>query len=250
MTRSLELPPFRFPISEKLLLQLVRGLGLPEGERVLEIGSGRGSCALRLARDLGLVVTGLDGSEEVLREARSMAVEHDLTDRVELVHIDPRRWELPVASYRLVVALGGVVTALGALTALERIWVHLEPGGCLLLGDPVYLASPPPPAARAWLAHAKTPPLEERPSPEVRAVFEGGLHRIATESEWVGLLEALGYEVEWSCLAAETTWGEYFEQAALVPEHQEAALEAVAYYGHGGRARVGSLLLLARRPLG
>src|SRR5206468_4442510 len=54
----------------------------PPGSRILEIGCGTGEEALALA-DRGVDVVALDVSEEMLRIARSKAVDRRLSDRVQ-----------------------------------------------------------------------------------------------------------------------------------------------------------------------
>ncbi len=64
--------------------RLIEGLNPGPGDHVLEIGSGWGACAIRLARRTGCRVTSLTLSDEQAAEARRRVREAGLEDRVEI----------------------------------------------------------------------------------------------------------------------------------------------------------------------
>lgn len=64
--------------------RLIDRLDLTENDHVLEIGSGWGSCAIRMAERSGCRVTSLTLSEEQAVEARRRVADAGLTDRVEI----------------------------------------------------------------------------------------------------------------------------------------------------------------------
>jgi cyclopropane-fatty-acyl-phospholipid synthase len=64
--------------------RLIDRLDLTADDHVLEIGSGWGSCAIRMATRTGCRVTSLTLSEEQAREARRRVCEAGLEDRVEI----------------------------------------------------------------------------------------------------------------------------------------------------------------------
>ncbi|WNG54045.1 methyltransferase domain-containing protein [Archangium gephyra] len=57
------------------IIELLRPLGLPAGARVLDLGCGKGTVALALARELGLRVLGMDGFVPFVEQARRRAEE-------------------------------------------------------------------------------------------------------------------------------------------------------------------------------
>jgi SAM-dependent methyltransferase len=259
------LPGFRHPMSGPLLVILARGLGLRAEDRVLDICCGHGGGAMLLAREVGVRVTAVDPSPESLRLARGIAREQGLADRVEFLEMDPSHLRLPAEAFQAVLALGGICSLLGAVRALEQLRVHVAPGGWLLLSDPVYLSSPVPAPARRLLDELDGPEgkglaaRENPPDPTVRAILEQGRYTFESEAGYRGLLEATGYEVEFSVLVPETEWGEYFARMAREAGEADSPLgdrearvrvaqEAAAYYAYGGRGTVGYLIAGARRP--
>ncbi len=243
----------------RLLANAVRGLALPEHAEVLDLCCGEGAASLLLGRDLGLRVTGIDVGEEMLRSAREAAADLGLGELLRFRAMDPRHLSLPTASFDLILALSGSLSSLGRVSTLERLRFYLRPGGHLLLGEPIYLESPPDLEVMDALERGRDEegrPYElapNAPAPEVRAVFEHGPHGFETEVGLRSLLEALDFEPEWSCLLPESAWSHYFAQATLAAREEEftradIAREAIAFYALGGRRSLGFLLLAARRP--
>jgi len=107
-------------------------LGLREGERVLDIGSGWGSFAIHAARNHGVSVLGITLSEPQARLARQRAEEAGVADRVEFRVADYR--ELAESGFDAIASIG-MVEHVGE----EQIDVYarrlgdlLRPGGRLL----------------------------------------------------------------------------------------------------------------------
>ncbi len=267
------IPGFHFPLSSGLFRLACRGLDLEPEHRALDLLSGSGAAALELARETGCEVLSVDSNEPGLREAREWSRTLGLQDRVTFRSMDPQRLDLPARHFDAVLAVGGAPTVLGRPQMLERAAIHLVPGGRMLLADLVYLNSDPPAAAGPLLRKAGPDgePLEVRsnvPEPIVRVVFEQGRHQIDTESDYRQLLEALGYEVEFSFLVPESEWAAYFDRSRKrlgdgSSEHvgvtevdgmetpgpdpgQALSEEAAAMFAYGGRATVGYMVLVAR----
>ncbi|MEZ4650190.1 MAG: class I SAM-dependent methyltransferase [Candidatus Eisenbacteria bacterium] len=255
------IPGFSFPLSGGLFQVAVRGLGLGPDLRVLDLYSGQGAAALRLARDPGCSVTAVESDPTLCRRAREYARAAGMEDRVVVRQMDPHRLELPARNFDAVMALGAAPTALGRAALLERCHFYLRPGGHLLLADLVYLDSPASGPARQLLTEIRSDvPLEPQgnaPAPAVRGLLEQGRYRFETESDYRQLLEAMGYAVEFSFLSPESEWGEYFERMSReygdrhahegdVDARARLSEEAAAYYALGGRASVGYLVVGAR----
>lgn len=259
MSIHASLPPFRGPMSPSLLLALVRGLGLPEGARVLDLMTGEGAAPLLLSRELGYHCVGVEADDSLLERARVTARDWEIDTLAQFRSMDPRHLSLPVESYDLILALAGTLSSLGRVSTLERLRFYLRPGGHLLLSEPIYLDSAPDLEVMDALERGRDAEgrpyaiRHNQPSPEVRAVFETGPYGFETEVGLRSLLEALDFVAEWSCLLPESVWSHYFAQAALrglAEPHERADLarEAIAFYALGGRQSLGFLLLAARRP--
>lgn len=82
-SRGLYVPPLIFSIVERA--------GVQPGQRVLDVGCGRGEVTYNLAK-LGAEAVGIDYAATALKLARRMRAEHpDLADRVTLVKCDAKR---------------------------------------------------------------------------------------------------------------------------------------------------------------
>lgn len=261
MDPQASIPGFSFPLSGGLFRVAVRGLGLTPDLHVLDLFSGQGAAALRLARDPGCSVTAVESDPTLCRRAREYARAIGVEGRVSVRQMDPQRLELPAQSFDAVFALGAAPTVLGRGALLERCHFYLRPGGHLLLADIVYLDSPVSATGRQLLSEIRSDePLEAQanaPGPVVRGLLEQGRYRFETESDYRQLLEAMGYAVEFSFLSPESEWAEYFERMSREYGDRHAhegdadartrlCEEAAAYYALGGRASVGYLVLSAR----
>jgi len=101
------------------------------GERVLDVGCGKGELAYDLAERAGAAVTGIDRNPEALRFARSRF----RSERLELVEADALEWT-PPAPFDVVV-LSNVLEHVAARPELLRRLVELARPARLLLRVPV-----------------------------------------------------------------------------------------------------------------
>lgn len=130
------------------LEELWDGLGLRPGQRVLDIGPGRGATAVFLAREAGVTVDALDlgiPAEEAAETYRSAGVDELVTP----VHGDVRTIELPEASYDAIVSLDAWEYFGTDVYFQRRLVTALKPGGVLgfatpSLRDDPYLTEPLP----------------------------------------------------------------------------------------------------------
>ncbi len=116
---------------EKVVLDLVGGLGLPDGSGVLEVGCGRESLALVLAQR-NVRVTAVDRVQVCLNALRRRAQEAGLQDRILTVTGDVFSLGVGDSAFDLVLALG-VVSWIGApARAVAEIFRVLKPGGSVI----------------------------------------------------------------------------------------------------------------------
>lgn len=123
-------------------------LGLQPGQRVLDIGPGRGATAVFLAREAGVTVDALDlwiPAEEAAANYHAAGV----GDLVTPLHGDVRTIELPEAGYDAIVSLDAWEYFGSDVYFLRRLVAALKPGGVLgfvtpSLRDDPYLIDPLP----------------------------------------------------------------------------------------------------------
>lgn len=130
------------------LEELWPDLYLEPGQRVLDIGSGRGATAVFLAREAGVSVDALDlwvSAEAAGETYHAAGVDH----LVRALHGDVRTMELPEAEYDAIVSLDAWEYFGTDVHFLPRLIAALKPGGVLgfatpsLREDP-YLTDPLP----------------------------------------------------------------------------------------------------------
>lgn len=246
---------FGFPISEGLLRAAASRLGLDARHHLLEVTLGGGAGSHLLAGELGCKSTVLSGQFATLRHARLDARAEGLEGRVEYRPLPEGPWTLPLREFDSALVLGGVLTALGRIETLERLALHLVPRGGLILADLVYLGAEAPANVNELLSTIRgvdgedLAPAEHGPDPIVRAILEQGRFSYLTEPAYHELLEAMGFEVEFTALVPESGWNRYFEEGSTALDETTRMLlahEASAYFTYGGRGTVGYLFAAAR----
>ena len=209
-------------------------LALAPGEAVLDVGSGLGGSAFRMAREYGVRVDGVDVSGNMTREARTRAAAHGLADRVHFAQEDVLELDRPGrydAAHAREVFLH-IHDKPRLFVALREV---LRPGGRLVFTD--YLQGPPPHSAG------------------FRAYQEEFHYRLHELDEYRGFLEGAGFAE----VVAEDITDLFLEiherelaaiRVAELPEvyraHLDEGWEAKIARARSGEQRWG--LFRARRP--
>ncbi|MEU6132940.1 class I SAM-dependent methyltransferase [Saccharopolyspora sp. NPDC047091] len=122
------------PISPAKLREVAEHLEIGAGDRVLDIGAGRGWWAAELAA-MGADVVGLESNEEFVRAARERAASSGLTDRVRHVHGPALEFEPEPGGYAVATCLGASFALGGFRASMEWMVAALLEHGRFAIGD-------------------------------------------------------------------------------------------------------------------
>src|SRR5262245_34127486 len=166
------------------LYELVAGLGLARGSVAVDVGCGEGTHTLRLARDHGFRVTGVDPVERHVVLARAAAAE------VPEVTIEPGRAEatgLPDASVDLVWCRDVLVHVADLAAAYAEFRRVLRPGGRVVVYQ-MFGTDLLEPREAEWLWRTMlVVPATADPAATEAAIAASGLRldeRILVGTEW------------------------------------------------------------------
>jgi SAM-dependent methyltransferase len=176
--------PIAAPLSEDTVRSLVRGIGVPDRGRVLDLGCGFGEWLLAA---VGPVPTaegvGVDSSAAALDEARRRAQRRALAGRVTFEEADAAAWT--GGQFDAVICVGATHAFGGLAPTLAAVRRHLRPGGRLLLGDGFWEQGPTDAALAALgAAPGELPNLGTLLAEATRHGFEPIHGHISTLAEW------------------------------------------------------------------
>jgi len=177
------------PITPEKLTALGAALRLKKGSRVLDLGSGSGEMLCALARDYGIVGTGVDMSQLFTAQAKQRAEELGVADKVVFIHGDAVGY---VADEKVDIAacIGATWIAGGVFGTIDLLRRSLLPGGIILIGEPYW---------------RRLPPTEE----VARGCLAGSLDEYLPLPEFLASFGARGYDVVEMVLADQDSWDRY-----------------------------------------
>ncbi|RZJ85771.1 MAG: methyltransferase domain-containing protein [Brevundimonas sp.] len=213
--------------------------GLEPGARALDIGTGNGAVAGRLARRFGMAVTAVERDPAMadLARTRTAGLEVRVAEMTSSAAMDAE------GPFNLIVVIGATDPAGPGSrepeAAMERLRENLNPGGFILWGDLIWTDTPPEP---------------------LRLIVEGA-NTYRSDAEYRRGAERAGLEVLSVEMSSDATWDRYvttMDEAARawLAAHPEAAeagavrtsADRVKAMFDFGRAYIGFGLYLLRRP--
>jgi cyclopropane fatty-acyl-phospholipid synthase-like methyltransferase len=173
------------PMSPEKLDRLIEYLEITDGDRVVDVGSGKGWLLRRIAERRRVEAIGLDLSEVFTSEARMTLAEASLIGQVEIIQGPALAYPAAEAAFDVgmsigtTFALGGLEGTLGWMARVVRV------GGRIAIGEP-YAKAPFRPAI---------------------AAHRGEYDR--TLQEFVDLVASRGFEVTGMIAASDDDWDHY-----------------------------------------
>lgn len=121
--------------SPDLAAGMLMRFDFPADTKALDLGCGKGAVSVRLARQFGFKVKGIDGVNEFISSANELALNNGVLDKCSFEAGDIREKISVEKDYNLVI-LGAIGKVFGdMLTTLNIVGKCLKPGGCVLLDD-------------------------------------------------------------------------------------------------------------------
>lgn len=225
------------PGGAELTSRLVAGLQVGRGETVVDVGSGPGTSALQLAREVGCSVVGVDLSLESVDAAQRRAAEAGLVDRVRFLCGDAE--SLPLDNSSMDGALSECSLCIlpdkhAAASELARV---LRPSARVALSDVTAVPEQLPSdlaALDAWVACLGG----ARPLEETTELLEDAGFVVETVERWDHALGELIERVEARLRAARFLVGDAVSRGLELTTAARDALESGA---------LGYVVVVARR---
>ena len=114
--------------------ELLSGLQLKRGSRVLDVGCGLGGSAFVMAREFGLIVDGIDLSKNMLSMAEEKRLAHQLTDKVRFEQGDCLQLDCR-GHYDAIYSRDVFLHIHDKPRLFSVLYAALKPGGKLLFTD-------------------------------------------------------------------------------------------------------------------
>ena len=176
------------PTSHEKLMLLAEYCSVRRGDRVLDVGSGKGYMLRRWAERFGIEGTGVEINPSFVAQARSRASAEGVGGAVTFVEVDARDFSADPEGYNVVSCIGAPFAIGSFEEAVQWMLAALKPSGVLAIGD-VFL--------RAQLS-------EEAAERESVAVGD-----FRTLEQSAAVLEGHGLAIDGLIAASEDDWDRY-----------------------------------------
>jgi SAM-dependent methyltransferase len=138
------------PLSENKLVLLGQAAHLSAGQRLLDLGCGRGEMLCRWAQTHGIGGLGIDLSVPQIDDARARAAQLEVQDRVAFEQGDAGQATWEPGTFDVAACIGATWIGGGPAGTIELMRPALrEEGGLLMVGEPFWKAEPTEQACEA-----------------------------------------------------------------------------------------------------
>ena len=137
------------PFSPAAIDRLGEVCRLRPGQRVLDLGCGRGEMLARFARAHAITGVGVDTSETFLADARARVEELGVADRVRFEAAEATAYLTGARDFDAAVCLGATWIGGGLVGTLRLMAPALATDGIVVVGEPYWKEQPPDEARRA-----------------------------------------------------------------------------------------------------
>ncbi|MFC7385365.1 SAM-dependent methyltransferase [Sphaerisporangium rhizosphaerae] len=228
--------------AERLTDHMIETLAPKPGERILDLGCGRGRPAVRLARAADVEIIGISVSRRDIQVSTELARAEGLQHRVSFTHADAMDLPFPPASFDAVWALESLLHMPDRLRVLKNIATVLRPGGRLVLCD----------------VSGTTPTTTEAQEALQEVLRDWAVESLITPDEYATLIAEAGLELKQITDVGERTRyspAKVVDMMRKMIEAQGIAVDSVDLpmdvweKSFTAFEHMGYLLLTARRPI-
>jgi len=134
--------PFHHPVAEPAIEGLIDLLALGGGDRVLDVGCGRGELLIRIAERTGAGGLGVDASKEQIDRARVEATTRAPGEHLSFEARDAGVMVAPAETFAVAACVGSSHALGGLEPSLARLRELVRPGGYVVLGEGFWQLEP------------------------------------------------------------------------------------------------------------
>ena len=179
---------------------------VPESPRILDVGCGPGMQTVELLRITSGTVVALDLIPEMITRVKARAESAGVSDRLETLEQDMTEMAFPEWSVDVVWSEGAIYF-LGFEAGLKKVKDFVEPGGYVVVSEPVWLKpSPPPEVVEFWKEYPEIDTVAAKLEVIKRIGYESVGHFIFPATAWTEhyynpMEERIAEKTaEWSCI--------------------------------------------------
>lgn len=170
------------PTSPEKILKVGQALGLTEGSRVIDFGTGFGEVLALWADAFGIRGVGIDIRPLACQRARAKMAARGLADRIEIVCGSASEYKFEPHAYDVAACLGASFVWGGFQPTVHRLKDALRPGGRIVIGEPYWRTPAVPPD---YSRHEATVFTENELFQQARAEGMDVLYVVrASEDDW------------------------------------------------------------------
>ena len=146
------------PMSPEKLDRLIEYLELRDGDRLVDVGSGKGWLLHRIASRHAVRAVGLDPNAVFVADARRRLAETPLKGSVEIIEGPAQAYAAPDDAFDVALCIGATF-AFGGLGETAAWMARVtQPGGRIAIGEPFAKQPFPPAVAKRWAEYDRTLP--------------------------------------------------------------------------------------------
>jgi len=181
---------FSNPINEAKLMRTFQFLNLQEGDRVLDIGAGKGELLIRVAEQFKAKATAIELYEGAIEEAKRKAAGRLSPDQITFLNQDAKEvvQSLEEAEFSLGICIGSTHALGGLEETLQALKKCVKKGGYILIGEGYW---------------------KQKPSPDYLQALGADESELKTHEENVKAGEDLGLIPLWAVVSSDDDWDEY-----------------------------------------